>query len=77
MEGIVVIDFPIYVLLVIIIFITISILLWKLYKTKKQCEFWQDRYENIKCDLSKLQDAYYKIKFTVPNTEKENENAKN
>jgi 3-deoxy-D-manno-octulosonic-acid transferase len=77
MEGFVVINFPIYVLCVILIMTIISILLWRLYKAKKQCEFWQDRYENIKCELSKLQDDYYKIKFAVPDTEKENKNAKN
>lgn len=77
MEGFVVINFPIYVLCVILIMTIISILLWRLYKAKKQCEFWQDRYELTKRDLSKMQDAYYKIKFAVPDTEKEKENVKN
>ena len=77
MEGFVVINFPIYVLCVILIMTIISILLWKLHRAKKQSKFWQERYELTKRDLSKMQDAYYKIKFTVPDTKKEKENVKN
>lgn len=77
MEGFIVVDFPIFVLFMTIIIIVIGTLVWELYKSQKNSKFWQERYNLIKRKLSLTQDTYYKIKFTVPNTEKENENAKN
>lgn len=77
MEDFIVVDFPIFVLFTTIIIIVIGTLVWELYKSQKNSKFWQKRYNLIKRKLSLTQDAYYKIKFTVPNTEKENENAKN
>lgn len=76
MEGYVIIDFPIFIVISLLILSTISILLWKLYKENMQTKFWKERYEGIKGELSHIQAKYYAIRFTIPEIKKEDKNAK-